>query len=83
VDAETIALPRLDAGQIAVPAERRPFRKCNSCLTMGLVKQTEFDALGDLGENGEVGAASIPCRTERKWLAGAKEGAGVRGVGVR
>jgi hypothetical protein len=70
VDAIAVLLPRAHARQAAVPAEGGFFGKRHAGLAVVLVEEAQFDALGDLGENGEVGTSSVPRRAERKRFAG-------------
>src|SRR5438093_8447589 len=65
MDAESIALPRPDVGQIAVPAERRTFRQIYSRFVVVVVEQAQFDTLGQLGKQGKVRPRAIKCGAER------------------
>jgi len=68
VDAEAVALSGLHAGEIAVPDEAVDLGHGDALLgegaVGGLVDETELDGLGDLGEDGEVDAASVVGRPQ-------------------
>ena len=68
VDAEAVALARADVGEVAVPAEGRRLGQVDARLGAVLVEQAQLDALGDLAEQREVGAAPVVVRAERKRL---------------
>jgi hypothetical protein len=65
MDAESIALPGPDVGQIAVPAKRRAFRQIDSRFVVVIVEQTQFDTLGELGNQGEVRPRAVKCGAKR------------------
>ena len=48
-----------------MPAEGRGLRQVHACFDALLIEQAQFDSLGELGEEGEVGAGAIECGT---WL---------------
>ena len=66
VDAVAVPLPGPDAGQVAVPVERRPLVDVDALLAAVLVEQAELDALGVLREEREVRAAAVPVGPERE-----------------
>ena len=64
-DPESVALPWLHAGQIAMPHVPVDFGELDSCLGEVLVEQTQFNAVSHLAEEGEVGAVAVEGGTER------------------
>ena len=68
--AVAVVLARPDARQVAVPAERRALLHLDPLLRTLLVEQAELDAVGVLGEHGEVRAVPVPFRAERERLSG-------------
>ena len=69
VNAVAVPLPRTDAGEEAVPVERRPFLDGDPFLIPVRVEQAELDTLGVLREQREVGAVAIPALSERKRVS--------------
>src|SRR5437763_10530907 len=65
-DPEAVALTGADLGQVAVPGERGALAHRDPRLVVLLVEQAELDAGGVLGEQGEVRAAPVPGRAQRK-----------------
>src|SRR6478735_9002406 len=70
VHAVPVALPWPDAGQVAVPVERRALLDVDPLLVPVPVVQAELDALGVLREEREVRALAVPLRPERERLTG-------------
>src|SRR6185312_270256 len=70
VHAITVALPRADAGHVAVPRERGLLGQRDALLTAVVVEETELDLGRDLREDREVGAAAVVGRAEGEGLAG-------------
>ena len=66
VDAEAVALPGADAGEVAVPVEGRALRQLEAALGAVGVEQAQLDALRVLGEHGEVRTRAVPRRTQRE-----------------
>jgi hypothetical protein len=69
VDAEAVALPGLEAGQVAVPDEAVDLGHGDALLGEGAVggsssMRQSSTALGDLGEDGEVDAAAVVGRPQ-------------------
>ena len=73
VHAIAVTLPRADATEVPVPAERAALRQVESLLVSRFVEETQLDALSRFGEQREVRAAPIPARAERKRVAGAND----------
>ncbi|CAM5702039.1 hypothetical protein STENM36S_01127 [Streptomyces tendae] len=59
VDPVAVALPRADAGQVAVPDEAVNVGQRDAAVAAVVVDEHEVDPLGDLAEQGEVGALSV------------------------
>src|SRR6185312_6225448 len=68
VHAVAVALARLDARQIAVPAQRRHLRQVDLRLGPGVVEQAELDARSGLRKQGEVGPFTVERGAEREWF---------------
>ena len=64
VDAEAVALPGCDGGQIAVPDVAVDLVEVDALLGAVLADQAQLDPLGDLGEQREVGARTVVGGTE-------------------
>src|SRR2546430_1358878 len=68
-----VPLPGRDTRQVAVPhkavdlGQLDPGLGQRAAAVVGLVEKAELYAFSDLGEEGEVRAPSVPCRTERVW----------------
>ena len=60
VDAESVSLPRADPREVAVPVECSPLRHLDPRLLIVVVEQAQLDVLGVLGEQREVGTATVP-----------------------
>ena len=70
VHAVSVALPGADAGQEAVPHVAVGLGHVQPLLAAaGVVEQAELDALGDLGEQGEVGADAVVGGAKRERLS--------------
>ena len=74
VDAEAVALARLEAGDVAVPHEAVDLGQRDALLGEGavvrLVDEAEFDGLRDLGEDREIDAAAVVGGTQGVCRAG-------------
>ena len=70
VNAIAIALPTDDLGQVGMPHEAGRFGHLDPHLGAIGVEQAQLDALGHLGEQGEVGAPSVVGGAERVGDAG-------------
>ena len=76
VHAVAVPLPGRDTGQVTVPYEAVDLGQLDPGLAeraatvVGLVEKTELYTFSDLGEEGEVRAPSVPCRTKRVWRSG-------------
>jgi hypothetical protein len=68
VHAESVALAGADAAQVAVPAERGPLLEVETGLTALLIEEAQLDAVGDLREDREARAVSVPRRAQRERL---------------
>src|SRR5581483_3332352 len=66
VHAVGVPLARPDAGEVAVPVERRPLGQRDADLVVVGVEQAELDVLGAFGEEREVRPLFVPRRAERK-----------------
>ncbi len=64
VDAESVALARLDAREVGVPDEGVRLAQFDGGLRTVLVEQAELDPVGALREHGEVGAGPVVGGTE-------------------
>src|SRR6185437_12159565 len=60
-----VPLAGADPGQVAVPDQPVALRKVDPLLLPVLVEQAQLDAVGDLGEDGEVGATPVELRSQR------------------
>src|SRR5690606_9440480 len=60
-----VALPGADAGEVAVPHEAVGLGQRDGAVPPLVVDQDQVDALGDLAEQGEVGALPVRGRTQR------------------
>ncbi len=65
VDPISVALPRLDRGQVAVVDEGVDIDEIDARLGAVVVEEAELHAFGALAEQGEVGAAAIERRPQR------------------
>ena len=70
VDAVPVALPGPDAGNVAMPVERRALGQLDTPLAIVVVEQAELDALRVLREERKVRSLSVPRRAEGKRPAG-------------
>ncbi len=75
VDAVRVVLPRADARHVPVPVERGPLEQLDALLLPVVVEEAELDALCVLGEEREVRAVAVACRTERERIAGPERAA--------
>src|SRR5690606_40845834 len=64
VDPVAVALPGPDVGEVGVPAERVDLLQLDAHLGVVVAEEAELDALGHLGEQGEVGAGPVVARPE-------------------
>ena len=66
VHAVAVALPGADQGNKAVPDVPVRFGHVEPVLAAGvLIEQAQLDALGDLGEQAEVGSDAVVSRAQR------------------
>ena len=70
VHAEAVALAGLHVGHVAVPHETVDLGQVDAGLDEVVVDEAELDALGDLGEDGEVHTRSVVGGSEGVGLAG-------------
>src|SRR5439155_5085319 len=69
VHAIAVARPRADAGQEAVPVQRRALAQVDPRLVVVAVEEAQLHALGVLREQREVGPVPVPGRAEGEGLA--------------
>ena len=62
---EAVALPDAHPGQVGVPAEGVDLGQRHALLGAVVVEQAQLDAVGDLGEQREVGAGAVVGGPER------------------
>ncbi len=70
VDAEAVALPGHDPGQVAVPDQGLALGQVVTGLLAVVVEQAQLDALGHLREDREVRATTVVGRAERVGRSG-------------
>src|SRR4051794_17586451 len=69
MDAVAVALAGTDAGQVAVPVVGSALLDVDDLLAALGVEQAQFDLLGALGEQREVGALAVRQRAERERVS--------------
>jgi hypothetical protein len=70
VDPKPVPLTSRNPTKVTMPAVRCPLGEIEACLPPVGVKETQLNALCDLGENGEVRAATIAGSPQRKRFSG-------------
>ncbi len=69
VDPVAVALLRPHLGHVAVPGVRGHLGQLQPPLGAVLAEQAQLDRVGLLGEDGEVGALTVPGRSQGSWPA--------------
>ncbi len=60
---ESVSVARVDIRDIPVVHESRGLGKSETGLESEVIEQAELDSLSVFGEDGEIGAGTIPCGT--------------------